>query len=122
MTACIAVGLGGFIGSILRYLIGLIPVGSGNFPLKTFLINIIGCFAIGIIAAIASKNPGINSNIVLFFKTGICGGFTTFSTFALETKDLAFGGNGWIATIYAILSVAIGFVMVYLAQALVNRF
>ena len=56
MTECIIVGMGGFIGAVCRYLVGLLPVKeSFVFPIKTFGINIIGCFLIGIIAALALK-------------------------------------------------------------------
>ena len=89
MIDCIVVGAGGFIGAVCRYLIGLIPLNEGGaFPVKTFLINIAGSFVIGIIAALALKNSALNPRAVLFLKVGICGGFTTFSSFALETGDL----------------------------------
>ena len=81
MTNCIAVGLGGFIGATLRYLVGLIPVCETTlFPVKTFFINIAGCIAIALVAMLASKGSISNPKFTLFLKTGICGGFTTFST------------------------------------------
>lgn len=73
MLDCIVVGIGGFAGSVCRYLIGLIPVtGKSGFPVKTFLINIIGSFLIGLIAAAAAKNGSLNPRIILFLKVGIC--------------------------------------------------
>ena len=105
----IAVGRGGFLGAVLRYLIGLVPVKEATvFPVKTFIINIVGCIAIGIIAVLASKNPNISPRWILFLKVGICGGFTTFSTFALETTDLMKSGHTLIALLYAMMSVIIG--------------
>ena len=69
MIECIAVGLGGFIGAVCRYLIGLAPVREGMaFPVKTFVINIIGSFAIGIIAAAAARSGIADSRLVLFFQ------------------------------------------------------
>ena len=110
----IAVGLGGFIGAVLRYLIGLIPVKETMvFPVKTFCINIIGCLLIGLITVLASRNPEINPKWILFLKAGICGGFTTFSTFALETTDLIKGGHMGIAFLYAILSATIGVAVIF---------
>jgi CrcB protein len=98
MVECIVVGAGGFIGAVCRYLIGLIPFNEGGaFPIKTFLINIAGSFLIGIIAALAMKTDWLNPRTVLFLKAGICGGFTTFSSFALETGDLIKGGRAHIA-------------------------
>ena len=82
-----------FIGAVCRYLIGLIPVNENlAFPVKTFAINILGSFIIGLIAGLALKNNALNPRLVLFLKVGICGGFTTFSSFALETGDLIRAG------------------------------
>lgn len=87
MIECIVVGIGGFVGAVCRYLIGLLPLKEGSiFPIKTFAINIFGSFVIGIIAALAVKNSSLNPRFILFLKVGICGGFTTFSSFALETS------------------------------------
>ena len=110
----LAVGLGGFIGAVLRYLIGLIPVKENMvFPVKTFCINIIGCILIGLITVLASRNPEINPKWILFLKVGICGGFTTFSTFALETTDLIKSGHIGIAFLYAVLSAVIGIAVIF---------
>lgn len=73
MLNCVTVGLGGFIGAALRYLVGLVPVNPENgFPVKTFMINIAGAFVIGVVCALAAKNA-LNPRAVLFLKTGICG-------------------------------------------------
>ena len=110
----LAVGLGGFIGAVLRYLIGLIPVKENMvFPVKTFCINIFGCLLIGFITVLASRKPEINPKWILFLKVGICGGFTTFSTFALETTDLIKGGHIGIAFLYAMLSAVIGIAVIF---------
>ena len=109
MTNCIAVGLGGFIGATLRYLIGLIPVCETTlFPVKTFFINIAGCIAIAFVAMLASKGSIPNPKLVLFLKTGICGGFTTFSTFALESATLMKSGHPKVAFLYMLLSILVG--------------
>ena len=74
LTNCIAVGLGGFIGATLRYLVGLIPVCETTlFPVKTFFINIAGCIAIALVAMLASEGSISNPKFTLFLKTGICG-------------------------------------------------
>ena len=117
MYGCIAVGAGGFAGAILRYLISLAPVKETTvFPVKTFIINIAGCILIGCIAALVSKNVLLNQELILFLKTGLCGGFTTFSTFALETSDLIKNGNTGIAFLYAVLSVVMGICVIFAAQ------
>ena len=117
MIECIVVGMGGFIGAVCRYLIGLIPVKeSFVFPIKTFGINIIGCFMIGIVAALALKNSALDPRWILFLKVGICGGFTTFSSFALESANLFEKGNVGIAVLYLVLSVVLGVAAVFTGQ------
>lgn len=120
MAECLLVGIGGFIGSVCRYLIGLIPLSPSNgFPVKTLVINVAGAFAIGLIAA-AAKNADISPRIVLLLKTGICGGFTTFSTFALEISDLIRGGSWAAAAAYMLLSLILGVAAVFAAGALMH--
>ncbi len=119
MLNLLAVGAGGFIGSIMRYLIGLIPVTeSFLFPIKTFSINVLGCLLIGIIAVAASKNMQLNPQMLLFLKVGVCGGFTTFSTFALETSDLIKSGHIGIAFLYVALSVLVGIAVIFAVELL----
>ena len=109
MLNVIAVGLGGFAGAVLRYLIGLIPVNESiAFPIKTFIINILGCIMIGLIVTYAARNSSWSPQMMLFMKVGLCGGFTTFSTFALETSDLLKSGHSLAAFMYVICSVLIG--------------
>lgn len=122
MAECFIVGLGGFIGAVCRYLIGLIPLREGCvFPVKTFLINAAGCFLIGVIAALAVKTNWLNPKAVLFLKVGICGGFTTFSSFALETGGLIENGRMKLAVLYAVLSVAVGLIAVFAGQEIVRK-
>lgn len=105
----LAVGLGGAIGAVLRYLLGqAIPRLAGGFPLSTFCVNIVGCFAIGVIVALAGRNSGIDPRLVLFLQTGICGGFTTFSTFSFETVSLMDEGKIPLALLYLCASVMLG--------------
>ncbi|MDY5435884.1 fluoride efflux transporter CrcB [Peptostreptococcus porci] len=118
MIECLLVGLGGFLGSVLRYLIGLMYVNTDSgFPLKTFIINILGAFVIGALSSIAIKY-NVNSKAILFLKVGLCGGFTTFSTFALETQELLKNDRVGVAIIYVTLSVVIGVTAVVLGENL----
>ncbi len=106
MFDCLAVGIGGFFGSIGRYLIGMIPIKeSSAFPFNTLLINVAGAFLIGLIAASALKNQQLDPRWVLLLKVGLCGGFTTFSAFSLETVDLLRAGSYAAAFLYIVLSV-----------------
>ncbi len=122
MLNCFAVALGGAIGSVLRYLIGLIPVKEQFlFPIKTFAINVIGCFVIGLVTALALKSNNLNPKLVLFLKVGICGGFTTFSTFALESSNLLKDGHVGFAALYMFLSMAVGIGFVLMAELIVRK-
>lgn len=117
---CLIVGTGGFVGSILRYLISLIPINEKYiFPIKTLITNVIGAFVIGLIVALALKKPDINPKTTLLIKTGFCGGFTTFSTFALESSDLLGKGQWGIGITYMILSVVLCVLAVLAAEAIV---
>lgn len=118
MLAVLCVGMGGFIGSVGRYLLGFVPV-EGDFPLMTFLINFIGAVLIGAVFEAAAVWPGMSDNAVLFLKTGVCGGFTTFSAFSLETLTLLDRGKYATGALYAcgsviacLVGVAIGRIMV----------
>lgn len=124
---CLIVGLGGFVGSILRYLIGFIHIQESSvFPLNTFIINILGAILISCIAfyithsTVDQINPSTLKNLILFLKVGVCGGFTTFSTFALETGDLIKSGNSEIAFLYVLLSVVIGVSVIFLPELIYN--
>ncbi|WP_080798452.1 fluoride efflux transporter CrcB [Arabiibacter massiliensis] len=100
MAALLLVGAGGFIGAVARYLLGLVPYG-GDFPLMTFVVNFVGAVAIGAVVEAANGEGAIPPEAALFLKTGVCGGFTTFSTFSLETLTLFEEGRHAMAALYA---------------------
>lgn len=120
MTNVIFVGLGGFVGAILRYLLGLIPVRQTPFPIITLCINVLGAFVIGLLAALCEKNKINSQPLLLFSKVGLCGGFTTFSTFSLETYDLLSSGHTAPAILYALLSVGLCLLAIFGARALIH--
>jgi len=81
--------IGGGIGSVLRYLISFIfKNNSYNFPWSTFIVNMIGCFLIGLIFGYLNKNEYLKDSLTSILIVGFCGGFTTFSTFASENFQL----------------------------------
>lgn len=121
MAAFLAVGAGGFLGALLRYLISRIPIPCNGFPVLTLLINITGSFLIGITVGLALKQNVLSDNMLLFLKVGVCGGFTTFSSFALESGSLFSAGKPFIALSYIILSVVLCILSVYLGQMLIKR-
>lgn len=119
MITCFWVALGGAIGSVLRYLVGLININdSVIFPYKTLIINIVGSLVIGITVALAGKYSNADANIILFLKVGICGGFTTFSTFSLETAQLIKNGSLGVAVLYVALSILLGVTAAMLPEIL----
>jgi CrcB protein len=109
-------------GGSVRYITSLMIQSKNTtlFPLGTFLINLIGCFIIGMIYAIASRNASTGSDIKLLLATGFCGGFTTFSAFAFENLELFKSGQYLTAILYIILSVVLGILAVILGAYLIK--
>ena len=102
----LCVFLGGGAGSVLRYLVGL-WIGPATFPWATFAVNAVGSLAIGLFGGWASRF-GWGETLRLSLTVGLCGGFTTFSTFSKESLALAEAGRWCAFAAYAIGSVAIG--------------
>ncbi len=113
MKHALLVFLGGGLGSMLRYLISK-PLNSlhSNFYLGTFTANILGCLLIGIIMGMAAKNQLLSQQSVLFFATGLCGGFTTFSAFAFEKHSLLKQGDFLPFLLYLSSSILLGILAV----------
>lgn len=99
------VALGGALGAMLRYAISVIPA-RGAFPVLTLITNVLGAIAIGFIVGLVSSRSETSANAVLFWKTGFCGGFTTFSTFSLEALQLFQRKQYGLGGVYIILSCA----------------
>jgi fluoride exporter len=113
------VGLGGAIGSMLRYAISLL-VTVKQFPYGTFIVNITGSFIIGAVLALSLKNELFSNNWKIFLATGICGGFTTFSAFAAENMALLQSGKYGIALMYILASLLLGIAAVVLGFKLIT--
>ena len=110
------IGAGSCIGGICRYLCQQFVQKHypSSIPLGTLSVNVIGCFIIGIIYALADKGNILSPAMRLLLATGFCGGYTTFSSFAVENISLIRDGEFFYTGLYIALSVIIGFAAVYL--------
>jgi CrcB protein len=117
MGAWIAVAVGGALGSVARFwLTGAMTALTGpRFPWGTLLINVAGSFVIGVVASVTLTPARISMHpdIRIFLMTGVCGGFTTFSAFSLQTLDLLQTGDAVPAFGYAVGSVVLCVVGTY---------
>ncbi len=121
------VGCGGFLGSIARYVLALFSTSlfkSAPYPLGTTVVNMIGCLIIGLLAGFTEHNHPFSPSVRLFLFIGLLGGFTTFSSFGLETFTLLKNKHLWLASINAfgqlfvgLLAVALGYWLMQLTQS-----
>ena len=110
MKEVLIVGLGGFAGSISRYLIQLAVISRFTllFPLGTFAINLVGSLMVGLIFGYAERFQWMNPEWRLFLAIGFCGSFTTFSSFAFDNLRLLEDGNYYQLFWYVSLSLILG--------------
>jgi CrcB protein len=102
------VGVGGFAGAVLRYLVSgwiqRLPLGN-TFPVGTVMVNLTGCFAIGVLVELAAARSVPSVEVRLFLIVGVLGGYTTFSGFANESLDLFRAGHAGLSAANVVLSV-----------------
>ena len=112
------VGLGGALGSILRYCLGtyLTKTVDVAFPMGTFFVNVLGCLAIGALFGLSDRWDWFTPEWRLFLATGFCGGFTTFSAFALENISFLQSGDYKTFVLYTLASLIFGFLSVLLGM------
>ncbi|MEZ4417114.1 MAG: fluoride efflux transporter CrcB [Gemmatimonadota bacterium] len=111
LSQLLLVGTGGFLGSVGRYLVGvlayrLVPIQV--FPLGTLVVNIVGCFGIGVMGRMVELQGSPDPSLRLFVLVGLLGGFTTFSAFAAESVGLAQAGHPGRAALNVALQVVVG--------------
>ena len=121
MDKVLLVGIGGALGSILRYgaggLLGRLKAGW-TFPLETLIINVVGCVAIGLLAGLSESRGMFTGATRAFLFIGLLGGFTTFSTFGYETFQLMRDGQWFSATLSTSLQIGLGIGGVWAGYAL----
>lgn len=121
MRLLILIGVGSFIGGILRYLAAQWVQYRflSAFPFGTLAVNTIGCFAIGVVFGL-SERTNMGTEWRLFLATGICGGFTTFSAFSNETFSLLRAGQYGYALVYIALSIIFGLLATFTGFSLIK--
>lgn len=114
--------MGSFTGGISRYLISKYVQNMANysFPIGTFVVNIIGCFIIGLLYGLFDRGNLMNSNLRLFLTVGFCGGFTTFSTFIGDNFQLFKGDNFFYLSLYLSASIIGGYLLLFLGYSLIK--
>lgn len=125
MQGILLVGLGGFLGAVARYKLGglvLHMTAQGRSPFSTFVVNVLGCLVVGVLAGLAERHDAFGPDARLFLFTGLLGGFTTFSAFGLEAVQLIRRGELATAALYAGASVVLGIAAVWLGLKLVALF
>ena len=115
-------GLGGFVGTCGRFLVGKWSAMffQGNFPLGTFLVNVVGCFCIGLFYGMLDRMQVMGQEERLLLITGFCGGFTTFSTFANDIWSLGGKGEWLTCMLYLLASIIVGVLMVWAGRTIVR--
>lgn len=116
------VGVGGGVGSMLRYLTSRLSarfISSQWALVGTFIVNVVGCFIIGLLAGWLLFNVNKSQQLPLLLVTGFCGGYTTFSAFAFENVQLLQSGHIIYSILYIVASVSIGLLAVWGGMKLV---
>lgn len=115
-------GIGGFIGTVARFVIARYfqLYYTSVFPWSTFMVNVFGCFLIGLIYGVSEKGEFMSSDIRLFLTVGICGGFTTFSTFSNDAFLLMQNQEWFRFALYTSLSVFLGLVAVFFGRFIIK--
>ena len=115
----LAVALGSALGGMARYGISrLWPWVPGGWPMATMTVNVLGSFAIGLLSMVVAGRAGGAETARLFWMTGVLGGFTTYSAFALETVTLAGAGEAMRAAAYVVATVLVCLVAAFAGRAL----
>ncbi len=121
IKAILLVGSGSFIGGAARYFVSTLMKDTGSgFPLGTLTVNLAGCFLIGMLYGLFARFSTTDSSWCLLLTTGLCGGFTTFSTFANESLKMLQSGNTWGFIGYVAVSVVVGVALTALGYMIVK--
>ena len=126
MKSLLIVGLGGALGSMLRFLLSkyltqtVEATSLASLPVGTLTVNLLGCFVFGLVSALAVRTSVISSELQLLLVTGFCGAFTTFSTFINDSNSLSRTSLPLLC-LYLLLSLSLGFAMLLAGNWIGNR-
>lgn len=115
--------LGGSVGAALRYLVGILcnRWHWTALPWGTFIVNVVGCFLLGLFMGLGEKYTHLNAGVYLLLTAGLCGAFTTFSTFMADTYRLMDSGQLFVAIGYLCASFVAGFLLFYVGRAFMSN-
>ena len=120
MSNILLVAIGGAIGSVGRYCVGLwaTRLAGPNFPWGTLTVNVVGAFAIGLLVEMVARRFDASNEMRAFIVTGILGGFTTWSSFTLDTMVLLERGEVGLSALYLLASLLVSFAAIFAGLAL----
>ena len=122
IKALLIVGTGSFVGGALRYALSMFMrhICGQGFPWGTLAVNLVGCLVFGMVFALFGKHGTTTHPWCLLLTTGLCGGFTTFSTFAHESVQMLQGGQFGAFAAYVIASIVMGLAMIAVGYMIVR--
>jgi len=119
MNRILIVGAGGFVGAVMRYGLGALIAGiagESSLPYPTLIVNVIGCFLIGLLAYFAEGVAGLTNEMYLLLMVGLLGAFTTYSTFSYEAMSLLMSNRVGFALLHIGLHILAGLTAVWLGR------
>lgn len=123
MRKYLYIGIGGFLGAVLRYLIKSIQIENyhGQFPVNTLAVNIVGCFLLAVLLTVTLEMRKMNTDVKLGISTGFIGALTTFSAVCKEISLMVSQGYYFTAFAYWVISVSAGLAFTYWGYYLARR-
>lgn len=118
---CIYVMIGGAIGALMRYGVSRLCAGVTflTMPIGTLFVNLAGCFLLGLLTGLAEHQNTLPRGLMIMFSVGVCGAFTTFSTFSAESIKMTENGQMLTALLYVTVSIVFGFLLFFAGKQII---